>query len=336
MKILVTGGGGYIGSTICNALKDAGHVPVILDSLVNGKYEFCEDHLFYHEDISDSKTIETIFSDHKDIFATIHCAALVFVPDSVQNPFKYYQENVSKSILFLRHLVKHGCSRLVFSSSASMYATNQGFLVTEESRVNPKSPYARSKYMVEMILQDYKKAYDLHSISLRYFNPIGADPRMRSGFQYNISSRVLDQLLMAAKNKIPSFNITGVDWPTRDGSGVRDYLHVWDLAMAHVKAIENFDQVVKQGQDMNENIEVINLGLGNGITVRELISAFEQVLGRKIKTTETAARPGDIAGVYSNIDKARKYLNWQPQKSINAAIEDDIKWREVRKQLLGY
>jgi UDP-glucose 4-epimerase len=336
LKILVTGGGGYIGSTICNALKDAGHIPIILDSLVTGKREFCKDHIFYHADIADIKTLNSIFLDHSDIYAAIHCAALVFVPDSVQTPYKYYKENVSKSMIFMNHLRRYGCSRLVFSSSASVYDTTQGNKVTEESHINPMSPYARSKYMVEMILQDYSNAYNLKGISLRYFNPLGADPKMRSGLQYNMSSRVLDRLIMAANNDISAFNITGVNWPTRDGTGLRDYIHVWDLAMAHVKAVERFDQVVNNKQEANDYFEIINLGLGDGITVRELLSSFEHVIGRKIKTTETDPRPGDVAGVFANNDKARKMLCWQPQKSIINAIEDEIRWRDAREIILGY
>lgn len=336
MKILVTGGGGYIGSTICNALKDAGHIPIVLDSLVTGKIEYCYDHFFYHADITDEKVLKRIFLDHNDIFATIHCAALVFVPDSVRRPYQYYKENVSKSIILMNRLIGHGCSRFVFSSSASVYDTAQSHVVTEESYVNPASPYARSKHVVEMILQDYSKAYDFKGIVLRYFNPLGADPKMRSGLQYRMSTRVIDRLIMALRHEIASFDITGVNWPTRDGSALRDYIHVWDLARAHVKAVEKFDKVFQQVNSFNDNFEIINLGLGDGLTVRELIKAFEYVVGEKIKTTEMPPRPGDVAGAYANNDKAKNLLCWEPEKSIINAIEDEIKWRSKRFEVLGY
>ena len=177
MKILITGGAGYIGSTICSALKDHGHTPIILDSLVTGREEFTRGHIFYKADIADRKAVQQVFIDHPDIFATIHCAALIVVPESVSKPYDYYRENVVKSMQFFYQLAELGFPRVVFSSSAAIYDVVPGFMVTEESPLKPNSPYSRTKYMMEMVLQDFAHAYGLKAIALRYFNPIGADPQ---------------------------------------------------------------------------------------------------------------------------------------------------------------
>jgi len=244
MKVLVTGGAGYIGSTICNALKDHGHTPVILDSLVTGPEAFTRGHIFYQGDIGNEVFVQKIFSEHPDIFATIHCAALIVVPESVEKPYEYYHENVVKSMQFFYQISKLDYPRLVFSSSAAIYDVVPGFMVTEESPLKPTSPYARTKYMMEMVLQDFSAAYNLKGIALRYFNPIGADPQMRTGMHIEKPSHILGKLVDVALGNLPKFNITGTDWPTRDGTGIRDYIHVWDLALAHVKAVEKFDEVI--------------------------------------------------------------------------------------------
>ena len=237
MEILITGGAGYIGSTIASALKDEGHTPIILDSLVTGKEEFTRGHIFYKADIADTHIIERIFDQHPDIYATIHCAALISVPESVDKPYDYYRENVVKSLEFFRTLNRLGYPRVVFSSSASIYDSVEGFMVREDSPLKPSSPYARTKYMMEMVLSDFCTAYDLHGIALRYFNPIGADPKMRSGIHNKETTLVLAKLVDTALGRQDKFRITGINWPTRDGTGIRDYIHVWDLAQAHVRAV---------------------------------------------------------------------------------------------------
>ena len=280
MKVLVTGGAGYIGRTVVSALEDHGHTPVILDSLVTGRKEFTEGKIFYQGDIADRAILEQVFTEHPDIKHCIHFAALIVVPDSVENPYGYYTENVAKSLELFKNLNEFGCQNIVFSSSASLYDVVPGFKVTEDAPLKPSSPYARTKYMMEMILQDFCHAYGMHGIALRYFNPIGADPKLRSGAHVQFPSHVLAKLLEAASSEEAIFNITGVNWPTRDGSGIRDYIHVWDLAMAHVKAIENFDRAFECSENPSNPYLVINLGTGNGVTVKELVSIFESVLGR--------------------------------------------------------
>ena len=277
MKILVTGGAGYIGSTICSALEDHTHTPVVIDSLITGKEEFTHGRPFYHADVSDTNALETIFKDHEDIEAVIHCAGRIIIPESVINPFIYYKENLSKSIDFFNFLPKTQAKKIVFSSTAGIYENKNGKMVTEESSIRPSNPYANTKLAIEMALHDFCIAYPIRTISLRYFNPIGADPKMRSGPYTDNPTHILGKLINAVQKNAP-FEVTGTDWPTRDGTGIRDYVHVWDLAEAHVKAIEQFDNVVSQERPFL----AINLGTGQGITVLEFLELFEEVLGGKL------------------------------------------------------
>ncbi|HEY3296139.1 MAG TPA: UDP-glucose 4-epimerase GalE, partial [bacterium] len=330
MKILITGGAGYIGSTIASALEDTGHTPVILDSLITGRKEFTRGRIFYQADIADRKAVEQIFRDHPDTYATIHCAALIVVPESVAHPYDYYQDNVAKSLELFKTLTDLGYGRIVFSSSASIYDVVPGFMVTETSPLKPSSPYARTKYMMEMILQDFCSAYDMRGIALRYFNPIGADPQMRSGIHVPQPSHILGKLVDTAQGRLPEFNITGVQWPTRDGTGLRDYIHVWDLAMAHVKAVEQFDQAFTRSEDPQTHYLVINLGTGKGVTVRELVTAFEKVVGTSIHKCDTDPRPGDIAGAYANADTALRLIGWKAELPLEQGISDALRWDAKR------
>ena len=336
MKILVTGGAGYIGSTICSALEDSGHTPIILDSLITGRVEFTRNRIFYQADIADRDAITKVFEDHPDIQATIHCAALIVVPESMTQPYEYYSDNVAKSLELFHSLKELGYPRVVFSSSASIYDTVPGFMVTEDSPLNATSPYARTKYMMEMILKDFCSAYSMKGIALRYFNPIGADPKMRSGLHVKEPSHAIAKLVEVQLGILPQFTITGSDYPTRDGTGIRDYIHVWDLARAHVQAVENFDGVFQRAGNPPGNYLVINLGTGRGVTVRELVTAFEKVTGHPINKVEGPRRPGDSAGSYTNANTAKKLLNWQAELSIEQAIADALKWGELKNKLLKY
>ena len=336
MKFLITGGAGYIGSTICSALEDSGHTPVILDSLITGREEFTKNRIFYKADIADRSAIETVLREHPDIKATVHCAALIVVPESVTNPYDYYVDNVAKSLELFKSLSDLGYPRLVFSSSASIYDVVPGFKVTEEAPLKASSPYARTKLMMEMVLKDFCAAYGMKGIALRYFNPIGADPKMRSGIHVKNPTHVLGKLVDTALGKQSTFDITGVDWPTRDGSGIRDFIHVWDLARAHVNAITDFDGVFERAGNPEDNYLVINLGTGNGVTVKELVSAFEKVYGKTINKRETEPRPGDVAGSFTNADKALKLLKWKTELPIEKGIEDALKWGEIRESILKF
>ena len=337
MKVLVTGGAGYIGSTICSALKDTGHTPIILDSLITGRKEFTSGYIFYQGDVADRSLLERIFQEHPDIFATIHCAALIVVPELVAHPYEYYRENVAKSLELFRTLNELNHGRVVFSSSASIYDVVPDYMVTEASPLKPSSPYARTKYMMEMILKDFCGAYGtMQGVALRYFNPIGADPQMRTGIHVKNPSHVLGKLVDVAQGKIPAFEITGVNWPTRDGTGIRDYIHVWDLANAHVQAVEHFAQLFERGGDPESRYVVINLGTGHGVTVRELVNAFEKVYGKTINKVEKPPRPGDVAGAYANADTAKRLIGWEAGLPIEQGIADALRWGEIRGQILHF
>lgn len=334
MKVLITGGAGYIGSTVCSALLDKGHTPIILDSLVTGREEFTKDKIFYKGDIADKELIKKIFNEHPEIKYVVHCAALIVVPESVEKPCEYYRENVAKSLELFSNLNELGCKNVIFSSSASIYDDVDNFMVTEKSPLNPRSPYARTKYMMEMILKDFCTAYGMKGIALRYFNPIGADPKMRSGVHIQFPSHVLGKLVDVALGVSSTFYITGANYDTRDGSGIRDYIHVWDLAQAHIKAIENFEIAFEKAG--NPDYLVINLGTGNGVTVKELVAAFEKVYNKTINKEEVEPRPGDVPGAYANADTAWRLLGWKAEKSIEEGIADALKWGEVRENIIKY
>lgn len=335
MKILITGGAGYIGSTIVSAIEDKGHVPVILDSLVAGKIKFTKGREFYKGDIADWKLLKKIFKKHPDIKHVIHCAALIIIPESVLNPYNYYRENVGKTLEFLKNIKELGCKNIIFSSSASIYDVVPNFEVKETSPLKPLNPYARTKFMMEMIIEDFCHAYNMRGIILRYFNPIGADPKMRSGEYLKNPSHILAKLVNVATGKEKTFKITGVNYKTRDGSGIRDYIHVWDLACAHVDAVVNFDKAFSKSKTKDEHL-IINLGMGMGVTVFEFVSTFEKVFGKKINKKKSSRRPGDVAGAYANTNLAKKLLGWKTKLTIKDAIENALEWRKKRKNFLGY
>ncbi|MBS45135.1 MAG: UDP-glucose 4-epimerase GalE [Nocardioides sp.] len=333
MKVLVTGGAGYIGSITCKALEAAGHTPVVLDSLLTGPRAFVRDRIFYEGDIADRALVRRIAEEHPDLEATIHMAARIIVPESVEQPYEYYRDNVAKSLELFDELTGLGLNRVLFSSSASLYATKDGFEVTEDDGLAPASPYARTKRMMEQVLQDMAAATDLRAVILRYFNPIGSDPGLESGIYVKEPSHVLGQLVLAARGQKPSFTITGTDLPTRDGTGIRDYVHVWDLAQAHVRAVERFDDVLAA---VDEPSTVINIGRGDGVTVRELVAAFERVFGSSVPLTEAPPRPGDAVGAFANVDKSADLLGWRTELTIDDAIESALAWADKRQEILGY
>lgn len=333
MKVLVTGGAGYIGSTTAKALERAGHTPVILDSLLTGPRAFVGERIFYEGDIADRALLQRLFEEHPDIDATIHMAARIVVPESVDKPYDYYRDNVAKSLELFDELVRLGQHRVIFSSSASLYATKPGFEVCENDLLDPPSPYARTKRMMEQVLEDMARATPLRAVILRYFNPIGSDPELTSGVYAREPSHVLGQLVMAARGLKTSFTITGTEHPTRDGTGIRDYVHVWDLARAHVRAVERFDQVL--GVAENPSV-IINVGTGAGVTVRELITAFERVFGKPVPVSESAPRPGDAVGAFANVDLSKELLDWSAELSIDDAIASALAWANMRKNVLGY
>jgi UDP-glucose 4-epimerase len=328
VKTLITGGAGYIGSTIASACLDAGITPVILDNLVTGRREFAKGREFYEGDIADGALVDRIFDDHPDIQSVIHCAALIVVPDSVSDPINYYSSNVCQSLDMIQHLLRNRCTRLLFSSSAAIYAPAADSSVDETSEIQPLSPYARTKALCETMFSDIAAAEPIKVLSLRYFNPIGADPKMRTGLQVRKPTHALGKLIEASEERTP-FRITGTDYPTRDGSGIRDYVHVWDLAAAHIAALTRFDSVLGTSDQIP-----INLGTGLGTTVRELVEAFNRVVDAPIAAVDGPRRSGDSAGAFTRSDRARHLLGWEPSYTIEEGIEHSLRWGSIRGQIL--
>jgi UDP-glucose 4-epimerase len=333
MKVLVTGGAGYIGSITAAALEQAGHVPIVLDSLLSGPAAFTAGRVFYRGDVADRQLLEHIVGEHPEIGCTIHMAARIVVTESVTMPYAYYHDNVAKSLELFDQLRRLGRPRIVFSSSASVYAATDDFEVVEDSPTAPQSPYARTKLIMEMVLQDLARAGDLQAVILRYFNPIGSDPQLRYGMYVREPSHVLGQLVLAAQGRRDAFEITGTDYPTRDGTGLRDYVHVWDLARAHVAAVQRFDDALDHAGAPSA---VINLGTGRGVTVRELVAAVEQVLGQPVPVREAPRRDGDAVGAFANVDRARSWLGWSAELGLQEAVASAFAFAARRRELLGY
>lgn len=329
MKVLVSGGAGFIGSTIASACIDSGITPVILDSLVTGRREFTEGRVFFEGDIADGALIDRIFAEHPEIGAVVHCAALIVVPESVGDPLGYYEANVAKSLAFVSHLLRNGCGRLIFSSSASIYEPGADFSVDEDSGIDPQSPYARTKAICETMFADIAATQDIRVLSLRYFNPVGADPTMRTGLQLRRPSHALGKMIEALEEGT-SFRITGTDYPTRDGSGIRDYVHVWDLATAHLAALRAFDTVLGDGRRST----AINLGTGTGTTVNELLEAFDSCVDTPLGVVRADRRPGDVAGAYTRSARARELLGWEPVYSLAEGIRHSLEWTAHRDRIL--
>jgi UDP-glucose 4-epimerase len=329
VKVLITGGAGYIGSTVASACLDVGITPVILDSLVTGRREFARGPQFYEGDIADGAVLDKIFGAHPDIAAVVHCAALIVVPESVADPVRYYQANVSKSLDLVQHLLRNGCRRLLFSSTGSFYQPGADGSVDEDSAIAPGSPYSRTKAVCEAMFADIAAGTPLRVVSLRYFNPIGADPQLRTGLQARYPTHALGKLVQAHESGQP-FQVTGTDYPTRDGTGIRDYVHVWDLAAAHVAALAAFDEILGPATSL-----AINLGTGTGTTVRELVAAFNGVVDRPVETVDAPRRPGDVIGAFTRSDRARRLLNWQPRYSIADGITDSLRWSGMRDSVLA-
>lgn len=324
MKVLITGGAGYIGSTIASCCHDSGIPPVILDDYSTGLRVFAERFDNYEGDIADTALLNTIFDEHPDIEAVIHCAAKIIVPESVEQPLEYYDVNVGRATTMLQVLRDRGVKRMMLSSTAAMYAPDADFTVNESSTVAPTSPYAASKWMLERVMADAAAAGQIQAIALRYFNPIGADPKMRTGLQNPLPTHALGKMITCHQNGEP-FTVTGVDWPTRDGSGLRDYVHVWDLARAHVAALKA----------ELAPYEVINLGTGTGTTVFELVEAFNEVVDTPLEVKTAPPRVGDVAGCAPRIDKAERLLGWKPEFSITQGVRDSLAWAQKLPEVLG-
>lgn len=329
MKILVTGGTGFIGSHTCVELIEAGYEPVIVDNLSNSQRSVVgrikeitgRDVIFYHEDISDFAAMTRIFSVH-EISAVIHFAGLKAVGESVEMPLEYYSNNISGTITLLKVMRSFGCRRMVFSSSATVYGLNNPSPCTEDMPLSATNPYGWTKVMIEQILMDTCKSDENFSITaLRYFNPVGAHPSGLIGENPNgIPNNLVPYIALVASGKLEKLSIFGDDYATHDGTGIRDYIHVCDLARGHISALEYVNS--------HTGFEAINLGTGSGSSVFEMIHAYEKASGTEIPYIVTERRQGDIAVSYADVSKAERMLCWRAMSGIDEMCRDS--WNFVK------
>ncbi len=323
--ILVTGGAGYIGSHAVLSLQNAGYEVIVLDNLVYGHQDLVEQVLktkLIIGDTNDGKLLEEIFTNH-DIAAVMHFAAYAYVGESVTNPAKYYRNNVLGTLTLLEAMQAANINKFVFSSTCATYGVPQEVPIPENHPQSPINPYGASKLMVERILKDFDVAYNFKSVIFRYFNAAGADPQGRLGEDHNPETHLIPLILQAALGKRDSISIFGTDYPTPDGTCIRDYIHVNDLAQAHVLGLE---YLLKGGDS-----EIFNLGNGNGFSVKEVIEAARKNTGQEIKAIECDRRPGDPPMLVGSGEKARKLLGWSPEYAdIDNIIAHAWQWHQQR------
>ena len=321
MNIVVTGGAGYIGSHACVALLEAGHSVIIADNLSNSKSETVikiknianQEVIFYEIDVTDAEAVNIIFRNHK-VDGVIHFAGLKAVGESVEKPTEYYYNNIVSTLVLAKACQKYGVNKFVFSSSATVYGDNM--VPFEESMVllPTTNPYGETKVMSERILKDIANANPDFSVSiLRYFNPVGAHESGLIGEVPNgIPNNLMPYVTQVAKGKLGRLLVFGNDYPTVDGTGVRDYIHVLDLADGHLVALEN----------MTEGVHIYNLGTGKGTSVLELVKAFEEANGIEVPYEIVDRRPGDIAACYADTSKAKQELGWTAKRDVIAMCRD--------------
>ncbi len=328
MKILVTGGSGYIGSHTVLELLEAGYDTVVLDNLCNSSEESLnrveqitgKKVTFYKADIRDHEAMDKIFADEKPE-AVIHFAGLKAVGESVQKPLMYYDNNIAGTVTLLNVMKEYGCKKIVFSSSATVYGKPASVPIREDFPLSVTNPYGRTKLMIEKILGDvYTADNSWDIILLRYFNPIGAHESGLIGEDPDgIPNNLLPYVAKVAVGRLEKVNVFGDDYDTPDGTGVRDYIHVVDLAKGHVKAIEKIAQ--------NPGLKVYNLGTGNGYSVLDIIHAFSKACGHEIPYVIGPRRAGDIDMCYADPQKAYEELNWKAEYNLDKMCEDTWRWQ---------
>jgi len=329
MNILVTGGAGYIGTHTCVELVQAGHDVVIADNLCNSKIEavYRTEQIvgkkipFYRVDVSKTDEIEIVFKEHH-IDGIVHFAGLKAVGESVEKPIEYYQNNLNCTLTLCNMMKKYGVKNLVFSSSATVYGDNQVPFTEDMPLLATTNPYGETKAMGERILQDFIKANSDYAVTLlRYFNPIGAHESGLIGEDpQGIPNNLMPYISQVAAGNLKELSIFGNDYPTIDGTGVRDYIHVVDLAKGHVKAIEKMNGT--------QGVFIYNLGTGHGVSVLELVHSFERVNQIKVPHKIVGRRAGDIAECYADVKKARNELNWIAEKTVEDMCRDTWRWQK--------
>jgi len=328
MKILVTGGAGYIGSHTCVELLNAGDEVIVVDNLANSKMESLnrveeitgKKLKFYQVDLLDQEKLESVFRENK-IDAVIHFAGLKAVGESVSMPLQYYHNNITGTLILCEVMQKFEVKKLVFSSSATVYGMNNVSPLTEDLPLSTTNPYGSTKMMIEYILRDlYASDKDWSIALLRYFNPIGAHESAKIGEDPNgIPNNLMPYITQVAVGKLEKLTIYGDDYDTPDGTGVRDYIHVVDLAKGHLKALEKIDT--------DTGIDAYNLGTGIGYSVLDVVNSFEKATGIKIPYTIAARRPGDIATCFADATKALDELDWKAEYSLEEMCRDSWNWQ---------
>lgn len=332
MKILVTGGAGFIGSHTCVELLEAGYSLVLLDNLANARQSVIDtirrltgkDFAFYQADLQDQAAVSRVFSEHQ-IDGVIHFAGKKAVGESMREPLDYYQTNLGATFVLCRCMMEAGCKTLVFSSSATVYGIKNPIPYKEQYPTDATNPYGRTKLMIEQLLWDLHAADPDWSISLlRYFNPIGAHQSGLLGENPNgIPNNLMPYITKVATGELPQLSVFGDDYDTIDGTGVRDYLHVVDLAKGHLAALRY--------ALAHKGVEAVNLGTGKGTSVLQLVHAFEEASGRRIPTVIAPRRPGDIGEFYADTTKAEQLLGWHADKSIAEMCRDS--WNFAKQSL---
>lgn len=330
MTILVTGAAGFIGSHTMVALLEAGHQPIAVDNYCNSKPAALKrvaeiagrQFPAYQADVRDRAALDRIFAEHQ-LEAVIHFAGLKAVGESVQKPLEYYDNNLVSTLALVEIMRAHGCFRLVFSSSATVYGEPKELPIREDAPLSATNPYGRTKLFIEEMLRDLALADARWKLALlRYFNPVGAHPSGRIGEDPNgIPSNLFPYIAQVAVGRLPELKVFGGDYPTPDGTGVRDYIHVCDLADGHVRAVERLEIL--------QNAEAINVGTGRGYSVLETIRTFEEVSGRKIAYKITERRQGDVPSCYADPSKAQRVLAWQATRGLEAMCADTWHWQSL-------
>lgn len=304
--VLVTGGAGYIGSHVCQALAAAGYLPVVYDNLSSGHGWAVRWGPLEGGDLIDAGRLDEVMRRYHPK-AVVHLAGLIISSESVREPERYYVNNVVGSLSLLEAMRRNGIERIVFSSSAAVYGEPEVTPIPESHRQEPLNPYGTSKLVIEGALRDYARAYGLHSVSLRYFNAAGADPAGEIGEAHHIETHLIPLVLDVAAGSRPAIALYGADYPTQDGTCIRDYVHVSDLAEAHVLALRYLDRAV--------GAHAFNLGSGEGASVRQVVRMAERVTGRSIQLSVAPRRAGDPAALLADSERARQILGWQPRLS---------------------
>lgn len=326
MAILIAGGAGYIGSHVCKMLYSKGFDIIVYDNLSYGYRNFVKWGEFVLGDIADKNLLSLVFSNYK-IDAVMHFCAFIEVGESVKDPQKYYKNNLYNTLNLLETMREFNINKFIFSSTAAVYGIPEKIPIEEEDKKAPINPYGRSKYMIENILNDYSKGYDFRSVSFRYFNASGASFDKDIGEAHNPESHLIPLILDAAIGKRESIKIFGTDYDTKDGTAIRDYIHVDDLASSHILGLEYLLA--------NGNTDFFNLGSGNGFSVKEIIAEVKKITKKEFRVIETERREGDPPILIASSSKAQKILHWKPKYSLTDIINSSWQWHQEKIKIWG-